>query len=126
VYWHSKKPTVSSSNGHVCSEQTLKLASRYLSPSNVAKLKEVVNNIQKTPNYQQDPNCLYPVVAYYINISDSHNGSMYLNKLEKVYKPSQGFSKYLGSTYVISTLKNDIKSIQANNKNIHLIFSGQP
>jgi hypothetical protein len=95
---HKKQSAVATTkvvNG-VCSASMLKSADASLAPTQTKTLAPIVASIQKLPNYQYDPNCLYILVSYYANTSNTASASMYLNDLEKVYKPYQPFSKYIG------------------------------
>jgi hypothetical protein len=46
--------------------------------NNMLALQKQVEDIKALNNYQQDPNCLYPILSYYIGVGDSTNSSLYL------------------------------------------------
>lgn len=84
-----------------------KEAAKVLNPTASTKLRSVVTKIEKMKNYDKDPNCLYPIVVYYMNISDSKAARPHFNKLESL----TGSDKYLSSDYsVISYSNSEIKT----------------
>lgn len=84
-----------------------------------ADLKKIVDSIQATPNYSRDPNCMYPIVSYYINTGDYDNAKTNLDKLVVVYDPQKGFSSALGTyTKNISTLKADVNYLNTFNQEL--------
>jgi len=78
----------------------------------ILKLKQTNSKIQKLQGYEQDANCLYPVVIYYINISDAVNSRLYLNMLVKAYDPVKGFSPALGAARTLDRLKSNVKFLE--------------
>ena len=84
-------------------------ASKLLDARKSGELKPVVAKIQAIKDYDKDPNCMNVVVTYYINISDLNNARTNLEKLEKVYDMSQGFSTVLGpNVKKIEVLREDV------------------
>lgn len=89
--WKYKDRTVvvcRSGPGGIIQEATEGLKAR-----DIQKLQPVVEKIKQLPNYEQDPNCLYPMVVYYASISDRSSANMYYAKLEKAYDPKVGFAQ---------------------------------
>ncbi|HTE22434.1 MAG TPA: hypothetical protein VK674_05340 [Candidatus Limnocylindria bacterium] len=86
-----KKAPVVAPEGPKCTYRMLEKARLSLDASKVAKLEPAVGEIEQIPGYDQDPNCLFVVLTYYINISDAAKARELLNKLEKVYTPSEGY-----------------------------------
>lgn len=100
----------------------LKEAAKFLEPSKSADLKKTINKIQTIKGYEKDPNCLNPIVTYYINVSDYQNAKFYMDMLEKRYATNSSFSNQLGSGVKnIATLRSDIaflkKVVESKQKN---------
>lgn len=74
----------------------LESAAANLDPANVAQLQPFAMQIQNIPFYQTDPNCLYPIVTYYINLGDAKNARANLTQLTLVYNADTGYSSHLG------------------------------
>ena len=119
-HYHNKKPTQKSSPSAVavCTTKSnvanLMQAAGAIRTNNIAKQQQAVAKIQKLPNYQKDPNCLYAVVSYYINRSDAKDANLYLNELIKVYNVKQGYSGVFVAPLSIATQKNDVATIERN------------
>ncbi len=76
------------------------------------QLKKVVDKIQKLPDYQRDPNCLYMVITYEVNAADAGSASDNFNKLVKVYNPNVGFTPYLGRGASLQALQTSINTLK--------------
>jgi hypothetical protein len=121
--------TVAQNPPTICSTSILKQAGTALqSSAQVANLIPIANQIQKLPHYQQDPNCLYVLVAYDVSYSDATNATKNLNLLIKVYNPSptHRLSIYLQPAKSIADFKADIAAINKNAKQNKLTLSKQP
>jgi hypothetical protein len=95
----------------------LKEASAHLSPLAYTQLQPIVQQIQKLKTYQQDPNCLYVVTTYYLDIGDVQHASQSFNELKQAYNPSQGYSKYLGDIPMgVSALQSQLTFVEQNAK----------
>lgn len=92
-----------------CSEQILTTASVVMEPSKQKDLLPVVSQIKQLPQFDQDPNCLYVVINYYLSISDGANARSYFDKFQKVYTPETVLSPVLLSPTSIRP-----KDLQAN------------
>lgn len=68
--------------------------------SNYDKLSKVVDKVKKINGYENDPDLLYIVTIYYINIGDGKNAQSYYDMLSKVYNSKAGFSKSFGTLKV--------------------------
>ncbi len=55
------------------------------------ELKNIVEEIQKKEGYTADPNCMYPVAKYYINVGDEKNAQQSIDQLKSA--ASQGKDK---------------------------------
>lgn len=108
--------------GQVCSGTDkialLNEAEASILSNDTLKLKAVNSKIQKLQGYEQDSNCLYPVVIYYLNISDQVNSRLYLNKLVKAYDPVKGFSSALGATRTLDSLKSNVDFLDVQLKSV--------
>jgi len=87
--------------GPACSStasgNVLQQAAGEISSTNVVQLQTSVTKIMGLPNYQQDPNCLYVIVKYYLVGGNGSQAQKYLTLLNKVYNPAVGYSSKLGS-----------------------------
>ena len=70
----------------VCSDDLLKRASKLLKPTKAKDLAPLVSEISGLGGFERDPNCLYVVTTYYVNISDSEAARTHLDNLEKVFR----------------------------------------
>lgn len=100
----------------VCDEKLITEASKSMAPEKYKQLKKVVDKIMQLPNYEKDPNCLYPVVVYYVNFHDETNAEMYYKKLAVVYDEKQGFSDHFGKYYAkLKDLQERLSGLQQFN-----------
>jgi hypothetical protein len=102
LYFGWPEPKVVVPDG--CSSQLLGRAAVVLDPTKVGELEPITDEIRQAPKYDQDPNCLYVLVTYYINTSDGTLAKEANNKLEKVYNPEKGYDE---------AIARDAKSPQA-------------
>jgi hypothetical protein len=86
-----KEQPIAIPEGPKCSYSVLEKAKPNFDPKNVAKLEPQIHEIEKIPGYDEDPNCLYVSLTYYINISDAAKSREVYDKLTKVYVPSEGY-----------------------------------
>lgn len=121
IIWHdhSKKkiqPKAVTASA-VCTNQanspTLSQAAGAIYQNDVVTLGQVVPKLKSIPSYQYDPNCLYALVIYYLDVDDVQNANLYLTKLEAVYNSKQGFSAMFVAPVSIAALKNSVSEIQA-------------
>lgn len=114
----------------VCSDSAnrslLSTDAKYIISNNFVGQGVLVHKIQKLAGYQNDPNCLYVIVNYYINTSNVNKAMIYYNKLKKIYDPRHGFSRYLNPSKTLNTLRNDITTDQANIKSGQESLIGMP
>jgi hypothetical protein len=100
----------------VCSDKnnrsTLAQAAAYLSPSQSMELLPYVQRIKSIPSYQHDPNCLYVLVNYYVNITDPDNAQKYVMLLNKVYEPKIGLDSYFKYSPSLKSLQISITALQ--------------
>lgn len=96
-----KKPTDERGVKTNCSEQTteactvLKEAVALLDPGKVKELSVVVDKINKIKGYDKDPNLLYVILTYYINLSDGGNSRKTYDLLKNIYKENVGYDSLL-------------------------------
>lgn len=79
-----------------CSDEVIKQASVLLDRPHKEQLKPIADNTQKLKNFKKDPNCLYIVTTYYINVEDPTNARRFFESLKKVYNPQKGLSPKFG------------------------------
>ena len=105
------KPVISSCTNN---SSLLNNASKAIISNNITSQSKIVNQIKKIPNYQKDPNCLYIMTSYYINTSNASEASSYLNKLEKIFNTSKGFSSKLSSLASLNDIKSEVSAMNYN------------
>jgi len=105
-----------------CSSQTLRDASQVFDPTKVADLGRIVVKIQKNNGYTTDPNCLYVVTTYYINLSDSSHARYYVDKLNAAYDKNKGLSASLNPNINLSVadLNDTVKFLEKNDQQFKL------
>ncbi len=90
---------------HVCTSKKagtlLQQAQIPLFGTEQPQLYDIVQNIEKLPGYQRDPNCLYVITSYYVNASNTNISNLakakfYLAKLNQYYNPKVLLSPMLG------------------------------
>ena len=67
-----------------------------LKTPDITKLKPYVDKIQLIPGYQNDSNCIYPIVIYQINRGDPDAAKDALELLKKVYDKNIGYDPLYG------------------------------
>lgn len=100
--------------GQVCSGELLQQAALALAPDGNGRLKDIAGTIQKQPGYQHDPNCMYVVTSYYVNIGDATKAQSAMKQLSAVYSSKNGFDGALVSPHAASfkDLQQLVKSLQ--------------
>lgn len=86
--------TQTKTNQLVCADQNydlLESASNVMANDKTNELKIIVDKIQSLSDYQMDPNCLYVITNYYINISNPEKARENFDKLVIVYNPEIEF-----------------------------------
>ena len=63
-----------------------------LNERDYAKQKVVTEKIEATTGFENDQNCLYPVVDYYTSVGDINKSKAYFGKMETAYNANPGFS----------------------------------
>jgi hypothetical protein len=77
--------------GPKCSYAVLEKAKPALDVTKVAELEPQAQAIEQIAGYDQDVNCLYVVLTYYINTSDAPKARELYNKLAAAYNPNEGY-----------------------------------
>lgn len=93
-------------------KETLRVAVTNLSPAKYNELKNSVDKIMNTPDFEKDPNCLYPVVTYYTNIGDLASAKRYLTTLESVHGSSYKFDETFPSNVTLETIKQQVTQLE--------------
>ena len=82
-------------------------AANNLTQTKYQELEKTIQKIKKQDSYQKDPNCLYPIVGYYVIVGEVSNAKTAYSELEKVYNADRKFVKVYGPTV---TTVNDVKA----------------
>ena len=90
-----KQSTDQCTNAEIQSTK-LKNIKTILENSKPEELKKIVDSILLIPNYQNDQNCLYPIVKYYLLIGDSGKAREYFTLYEKAYLSTERYFKVYG------------------------------
>jgi hypothetical protein len=90
-------------------------AAESLEPTQTIQLKPILKQIQALKSYQQDPNCLYVAVTYYLNIQDPINAQAYLTKFNKVYTTTS-LSKRLTGYQSVAEMRKQVAELQVIQK----------
>ncbi|MGH9857603.1 MAG: hypothetical protein ACRD4B_07155 [Acidobacteriota bacterium] len=91
LYLTRDKPAPPVAPGPKCTYRMLEAAKPNFDAKKVAELEPQVKEIEAIPGYDQDANCLYVALTYYINISDAAKARELFGKLEKAYNPQEGY-----------------------------------
>lgn len=79
-----------------CSDTIINKGASSVEASQVERLEPVANQIKQIPNLD-DPDCLYLLTIYYVNMSDPDNAAASFKKLQKAYDPKVGYDRALES-----------------------------
>lgn len=90
AYKKQQSQSVCTSGG---SNSLARQAATVFSPADHKKLKTITDTIQSKKGYEEDPNCLLPIVMYHVYLQSEKNAKDNLAKLEKVYDPTVGFNE---------------------------------
>jgi hypothetical protein len=119
LFHHLIKSKGSVGGGSVCPHSLNLEAAQFINSNKPEQLNKVVAEIRKRPNYENDPNCLYPVVMQNVYAGQFAVVDSYMAKLKKVYNPKIGFD----SAYVVQVSNpNDIEQFIASQKKINEEF----
>jgi len=77
----------------------------YFAPGYASQLAPFVAKIEKRPDYEGDPNCLYVLATYYSNIADPNDAQKYINLFNELYNSNKGLSPYLINTPSMQTIQ---------------------
>lgn len=114
-YFYVYKPTKKVANDQ-CSTQKvqdgiLRDAAVFISGQKIDDLGKMVKKVQQIPGYENDQNCLYPIVKYYTMIGDSKKSRDYYDKFLKVYDAKKGIAPIFGPNAGKSNeLKDQVES----------------
>lgn len=75
--------------------QLINQAADKLDPQDGRSLESIAKQLEQQPGHNTDPNALYVLTTYYLNIGDTAKAQDYLNKLKAVYDPAKGFDESL-------------------------------
>jgi hypothetical protein len=126
-FGRNNKQPVAIPEGPKCGYQMLQKAKPNLDPKkvNVAKLEPQVQEIEQIPGYDQDPNCLFVALTYYIHISNAEKAKELFGKLERTYDPAEGYETVIVDVAQSpKELKPTVEFLQEQTKEFHGSFSG--
>lgn len=86
----AKKAAADKTKSHLVDQ-----ASNNLDPQNSSSLESIAKKLEQQPGHDTDPNSLYVLTTYYLNIGDTAKAQDYLTKLKAVYDPAKGFDESL-------------------------------
>lgn len=96
-----------------CTDQILEQAAPVLVPGSRESLRVIVDELNKNPRFEQNPNCVYIALTYYINIGDLENAQKYFDILQRVHDPSKEFNPKLGNNIMsVDDLKKRIEFLE--------------
>ncbi|HSW37408.1 MAG TPA: hypothetical protein VLG37_03515 [Candidatus Saccharimonadales bacterium] len=111
LYAHNRQQNRAVSN-NACSSKAagdlLRQAFDAVDSSKVAELTAIAQKVQKLPDYQHDPKCLFVLVNYYINTGDYPNAKSYLDRLNKAYAADPTLANYSLGGKKIKDLRQDV------------------
>ena len=90
----------------------LKEAAELIDPSKVKELSTVVEKIKNITGYENDPNLLYVLLTYYLNISDGTNAKKYYDLLVSAYKSEVGYDPILTNVINLDELERIVKFLE--------------
>lgn len=97
----------------VCSDQLLQEAGLVLDKSDHEQLRPFVEDIEELENFDQDPNCLYILVTYYVNINDPASARSHFEQLQAIYDPEVGFSEFFGGDVkTLNELRVEVEQVE--------------
>lgn len=98
IFARDDEPQVAVKEGPKCSYAVLEKSKPLLDPKKISELHAVVDEIEAIPGYDQDANCLYVTLTYYINTSDAVKSREVYDKLANVYDPQEGYETIIVDT----------------------------
>ncbi len=111
--------------GPKCTSSQVSRGVAALEPKQVDKLDAVVKEIRKIPGYDQDQNCLYLELTYYLNISDSKAARAAYTKLKIAHTSDKDYSPALaGKTDTTEELETRVKFLESKKSQFYGGFSG--
>lgn len=108
--YQSTHSTTDCSKSTKCKE-LLKEAIKSLAPKEVAGLAKSVDKIKGFKGYEKNPDLLYVLVTFYINLSDGINARKYLDMLKSVYNSKKGYDPLLYEAGIAVKKPSDLESI---------------
>lgn len=96
-------------NQNVCSNSIINQAVPNMNSENAFRLTKVVAKITSLKNYSKDPNCLYIISDYFLNIHNDIGAKSELNQFNKQYN-NKNLSSKLTKVVSVTNLRNDISN----------------
>lgn len=123
IAWGVMQKKTDDKTVEACSDESdgslLSDAREALEPSNPDRLNQltaVAEKIKQTEDHENDANCLFPIVSYYILLSDIPHAEEYYAKLEKT--GGQEFKGKYGTPTTRSELKASIQHLKEVQENL--------
>jgi hypothetical protein len=110
----ANEPVCSVNEGAVLRDE----AAANLKSSKVKELGSVVERIKQVKGFESDPNCLYPIIRYYLYLSDAKNAQQFYDKLAAVYDEKTGLAPEYNTTDTLKTLKKRIAAAKQFNQSV--------
>ena len=121
---HKTTTTNKTSAKTVVSNATLQEAGLIIDGQDQPKLKAIVDKIQSTKDFEQDPNALYILTTYYTFASDTENARKYFDKLSAMYQANKPAEELLQKGGDLEAVKKRLELFEAQFKQIRSNFSG--
>lgn len=122
VFWPDPEPDPPAVG---CSKDLVRDAGRALAPSDVDRLQPIVQQMESSVGYEDDPNCVYVVMTYYINTSDSEKATQLYNQLVQAYDPDEGYDQSIAARAKSpEEVKPTIEFLQSIAEDFHGQFGG--
>ena len=93
-----------------------------LSKDNLVAMATITKTIQKLPGYQQDPNCMFIITAYYVLDLKPTQAQASLKLFDKVYTSKTRISKYLLDYQSVSQLNKEVDVLVVNSQHGAVLF----
>lgn len=108
-----------------CSRELVREARSALMPSEVDRLQPVAQQMEASDGYDNDPNCVYVVLTYYINVSDGEKATQLYNRLVQVYNPDEGYDESIASrAQSPEEVRSTVEFLQSTAEDFHGQFGG--
>lgn len=102
----------------VCDDDLLSQANINIEPPNTLELSKVIDKIQKLDGHDSDPNCLYVIIKYNLQIGNLEGARSNLDKLKVNYQ-TEKLNKIIffegGQKQLLQALEQQISDLNIRN-----------